>query len=348
MNDSPLCLSICIATFNRCNYIVHTLSSIVNQMMAGMELVIVDGASKDETEAVVGRFMASHPEVLIRYFREEKNSGVDADYDKAVCYANGRYCWLMTDDDVLVDGAMERICKALLSAPDLLVLNAEIRDVKCERILDASMIKMGSDRRYSINDRDELISDLGHCLSFIGSVVINRDIWMSREREQFYGTAFVHVGVIFELPRISDVVVITSPMIAIRYGNAMWTARGFEIWNFKWPDLIWATKGVSDAAKARVCAREPWRNVKQLVLARALGSYSVVQYVQFLRARTTGLTRLVTYLVSILPMRFVNVLVSLYLMALKPDARMAMYDLSRARSSTWITRYVARVIGVSS
>ena len=37
----------------------------------------------------------------LRYFRESVNSGVDRDYDKAVGYASGEYCWLMTDDDLL-------------------------------------------------------------------------------------------------------------------------------------------------------------------------------------------------------------------------------------------------------
>jgi abequosyltransferase len=337
-----------MATFNRASFIRETLESIVKQMLPSIELVIVDGASKDDTETVIRCFIRNNPDVHIRYYREEKNSGVDADYDKAVGYATGQYCWLMTDDDLLLDGAVARILEALHAKPDLVVVNAEIRDVECTRVLDRSMSKLNMDRRYAVSDRDLLLAETGHCLSFIGSVVIDRALWMGRARQPFYGTAFIHVGVIFQMPAIGSVLAIATPLIAIRYGNAMWTARGFEIWNFKWPDLIWGTEGVSDAAKSRVCAREPWRNAKQLVLARALGSYSVAQYAEYLRARTGGLRRLAAFLISIVPAGLVNALVSLYLLVLRNDARMTIYDLSRAQSSTFVARWAARATGIAS
>ena len=60
-------LSICIATLNRGAYIGETLDTIVGQLRDDVELVIVDGASKDDTEAVVGRYVAA--DVRVRYVR---------------------------------------------------------------------------------------------------------------------------------------------------------------------------------------------------------------------------------------------------------------------------------------
>src|SRR3990172_8001177 len=100
-------LSVCIATFKRATFIGETLESILGQVEPGVEVVVVDGASPDDTEEVVRRLAVAHSG--LRYHREPVNSGVDADYDKAVGYAQGEYCWLMTDDDVLVPGAIARV-----------------------------------------------------------------------------------------------------------------------------------------------------------------------------------------------------------------------------------------------
>ena len=51
-------LSICIATLNRGAFIGETLDTIVPQLRDDVELVIVDGASKDNTGEVVGRYVA--------------------------------------------------------------------------------------------------------------------------------------------------------------------------------------------------------------------------------------------------------------------------------------------------
>ena len=80
-------LSLCIATYNREAFIGETLQAIVAQLPNDMELVIVDGASSDNTAEVVARFAQRHPQ--LRYYREAVNSGVDKDFDKAVCYARG-------------------------------------------------------------------------------------------------------------------------------------------------------------------------------------------------------------------------------------------------------------------
>jgi glycosyltransferase involved in cell wall biosynthesis len=54
-------LSICIATYNRANYISETLNSIVAQLLDNVEVVIVDGASTDNTKEVVSIFVDKYP-----------------------------------------------------------------------------------------------------------------------------------------------------------------------------------------------------------------------------------------------------------------------------------------------
>src|ERR1035437_7960952 len=143
LRSADMKLSICIATFLRANFIAETLDSILGQMQENVEIVVVDGASPDNTRGVIAQYLIKYPEV--RYYREESNSGVDRDYDKAVGYASGEYCWLMTDDDLLVPGAIKRVLSALDDRCELSVVNAEVRNVDFSKRLNKSLIKVSSD-----------------------------------------------------------------------------------------------------------------------------------------------------------------------------------------------------------
>ncbi|UUZ71759.1 glycosyltransferase [Polaromonas sp. P1(28)-8] len=338
----PVKLSICIATFNRGPFIAMTLDSILGQMQPGVELVVVDGASPDETPEVMAQYLLRYP--AIRYYREPENSGIDRDYDKAVGYAKGEFCWLMTDDDLLRAGSVSRVLDSIDANPDLVVVNAEVKNADFSTVLDPSILKFSSDREYAEKDGEKFFSEVASYLSFIGGVVIKRHLWLERDRASYYGTLFVHVGVIFQQPPINRVKVIADPLIVIRYGNAMWTVRGFEIWMFKWPQLIWSFADFSDQSKSAVCSREPWRLIKKLVLYRAIGGYGVSEYRQFIAAKAQGMSRGLYIAIAIFPATILNFFSSLYCALVNRNARSGLYDLSRSRHATWASRLLGRLL----
>ena len=344
-SDSPIRLSICMATYKRANFIGQTIDSILGQMQDGMELVIVDGASPDNTEEVVSIYSARHANV--RYFKEDVNSGIDGDYDKAVSYARGEYCWLMTDDDLLKAGAVETLIKALEESHDLVVLNSEVWNRDYSSLLVPRFAPIDADRRYSARDMDKLFMDAAGAISFIGCVVIRRRSWLSRTRVPYYGTLFVHFGVIFQSPALGSVLLVAAPLIAIRYGNAMWTPRGFEIWMFKWPDLLWSFEGISAASKSMISAPQPWRQLRKLLLYRAMGSFGITEYRKFLRPNVGRWDSLAPRFVALVPASVANALASVYCLLFSRGSRTNVYDLARSVSSTWVARSVAQVLRVN-
>jgi glycosyltransferase involved in cell wall biosynthesis len=339
--SSVLRLSICITTFKRGPFIAETLDSILPQIGDGVELLVVDGASPDNTPEVMEDYVARHPG--IRYFREKENSGVDGDYDKAVAYALGRYCWLMTDDDLLNEGAVATVLKVLEDDPDLVVVNSELKTVDMSMVLAGNMLELAGQEKYDPPEAELAFVDIAKYMSFIGGVVIKRSVWLDRDRASYYGSLFIHVGVVFQRP-VGLVRVIRRPLIAIRYGNAMWTPRGFEIWMFKWPGLIWSLANYSSEAKARICMREPWQMKKKILLYRALGGYGREEFRRFIAPKVSGFSRLTYATIAVLPPALMNSLASVYCAFINRKARSDLYDLSRSRHATWLSRALARLL----
>lgn len=333
-------LSICIATYNRSRFIGETLDSILCQLPSDVELIVVDGASPDDTEKVVRPY--HERSANLRYFREPENSGVDKDYDKAVNYARGEFCWLMTDDDLLLPGAIRRVLLALAPEIDLLVINSEVRDADLRKTLDLNFLKLTVDKVYKPEDASDFFADAGNALSFIGGTVIRRSVWLSRAREPYFGSLFIHMGVIFQAPLTGLAKVVVTPLLLIRYGNAMWTARGFEIWMFKWPELIWSFSGISSEAKTKVVSERPWHRPRALVVQRGIGAYGMAEYQLFIASRTHGVLKFAWWAMALMPGKLINTCAALYCYMF--GLRGGLYDMARSRHATWLSRWLGSLL----
>jgi len=340
IKNKHLKLSICIATYNRGDFIGETLDSILSQMSPEVELVIVDGASPDNTPEVMAEYVSTHPE--IRYYREKENSGVDADFDKVVGYARGDYCWLMTDDDFLHPNALKRVIAAIEQEPELVVVNSEVRNADLSSVLKDRILPITDDRQYGVNDNDKFYRESGSYLSFIGAVVIRRELWLRRDRASYYGTLFIHFGVIFQHTPIKEIYVISEPLIILRYGNAMWKPRGFEIWMFKWPQLVWSFNDFSDDDKLCITALEPWRNLRELFYYRAIGAYSSAIFYSFISPHLQGISWFKAYSVSIFPGSLANIIYVCYFALTKRASSMTWYEFLNCQYATKLSHWVAK------
>lgn len=341
---STIQLSICIATFNRGSIIYQTLDSISTQLSPQIELLVVDGASTDDTETVMSNYCAQNPGV--RYIRETSNSGVDADFDKAISYARGEYCWLMTDDDLLIPGAVQRVLEEIASGPDLVLVDAEVLNIDFTKLLQRSRMSLERDRYFDEAD-DSFLTLAGDTLSFIASVIIRREVWLDRDREPYYGSLFIHCGVIFQMPALQGIKVLAEPLIQIRYGNAMWTPRSFEIWMFIWPGLIWGFPEFNDDAKQAVCRREPWRNAMELFKHRAKGSYSFAEYRKYLQQRASGWDKLRAVLIALTPAVLANFLAVAFVITISRQSRLGLSDLLDSPHATAASRWLSRLFPLS-
>lgn len=341
VNQPPIRLSICIATYARAAFIRQTLESILLQADLRVEVLIVDGASPDDTELVVGAMQAKYPRLV--YHREQSNSGVDRDFDKAVRYARGDYCWLMSDDDILVPDAVATVINNLRDDPELVIVNAEIRNKDLSTVLKSNQLGIVEDCEFSAQDHQRLFAATANYLSFIGAVVIRRATWLARERDPYFGSLFVHMGVIFQLPALGRSKVIARPLIRIRYGNALWTARAFQIWMFNWPRLIWSFDHLDMQARQNVSPQFPASSLRTLLWYRAIGAYGPHEKARLLRDGDRSHIHSLAGIVGYLPVKPLNAALAIYCyFSRHGDARMKLYDLSRVSVASHIASWLAR------
>ncbi len=311
MTEPGIILSICITTRNRADFLRQTLASILPQAGSRVEVVIVDGASTDHTRQVVLEYQGGFP--CLRYFRMETNSGVDRDYNATVEAARGEYCWFMSDDDLFKPGAVRTILDETSKNYSAMIVNAEDWNSDLTERIHERRLPVDHNRVYAPSERERLFIDTAHHLSFIPALVIRRDIWMSREREKYFGSWFAHIGVVFQAPLPSDAILISAPLVAIRNENISWGGRMFEIWMIKWPDLIWSFPGISDSSKEKICPNRPTMDWRALLAYRARGAYSLKEYKQYILPNTSERrSRILPALVSVIPPSFINMLSLVY------------------------------------
>lgn len=304
-------LSLCISTFNRANVIGATLDSIISQAPQECEIVVSDNASSDGTEAVVTEYARRFKN--LRYFRQSTNDGFDRNFDRVVELARGEYCWLMSDDDFLRPGAIATILEALRSSFSLILVNYERRDAAMSKVLLPRAADFMQNRVYASEDLDRLFLETVAVSIYIGSIVIERGIWLSRERQKYYGSMLIHLAVIYQARLPSQTLLVAEPFVSYRMGNTttFWPSS-FEILLIRYPSLVWSS-ALSDTTKRTICHPEPWKNLRTLLLCRAMGWYSFAEYERWIRSNLRfGCARSISWLIAHAPGAVVNAIYLVY------------------------------------
>jgi glycosyltransferase involved in cell wall biosynthesis len=97
-------VSVCVPSYRGAAHIAATIESALAQTFSDFELLIVDDDSPDETAEVVSRYV----DPRLRFLRNERRLGAEANWNRCLHVARGRYFKLLPQDDLLAPRCLAR------------------------------------------------------------------------------------------------------------------------------------------------------------------------------------------------------------------------------------------------
>lgn len=198
-------LSVSIPIYNFANFIPQTLDSIVSQEGGkAIEIVVLDGASTDDTPTIIESYRAKYPN--IKYVRMPQKGGIDRDMAHSVTHASGDYVWLFSGDDIMLPGAIHRVLKEIRSGRDLYLCKHMEYVADLSKWLEWPTLAAPDGAVFELSDATMRLDYFSRAInteaffSFIGGLIVRRATW---ERvplnEEFVGACWAHAARMFEL-----------------------------------------------------------------------------------------------------------------------------------------------------
>lgn len=104
-------ISVIIPCYNGARFISETLESVVLQAIPGLDLILVDDGSTDDSIRVAGEFFRAHPEIPSRVI-QQANAGANAARNTGLAAAAGDWVLFLDSDDRLRPGALKTLLAA--------------------------------------------------------------------------------------------------------------------------------------------------------------------------------------------------------------------------------------------
>lgn len=124
MNDRAVLISVVVPTYNYVNYLPRALDSIISQVQADMEIVVVDDGSTDGTVELLQRYADQVP--CLRVLRQA-NAGAGAARNAGIRAARGAYVLPLDADDELMPAALATVVDVVRKDPSVdIVLGAYV------------------------------------------------------------------------------------------------------------------------------------------------------------------------------------------------------------------------------
>ncbi len=187
-------LSLCLPTYKRCALLGGALRAVLEQitptLAPDVEVIVLDNASPDDTQAVIGRVRADFPDILLHSFRHPENVGADANFIEAVRQSRGEFVYLLSDDDILLPGAVARLISLIRAHPDMDAFAVNVREFLHSTDEEAtSFFKLDGD--LILRDRDQALILLNTILTFMSCLVFRRETVAARDYADKVGTLLV-------------------------------------------------------------------------------------------------------------------------------------------------------------
>lgn len=122
-------VSVIIPTFNRGPFLERCVRSVLDQTYPRLECLVMDGASKDDSVAILTRLAAADPR--LRFVSEPDRGEVDA-VNKGLDLVRGDLVGIQASDDFYVPDALEHAVRFLCAHPEFIGVAGDARYVDAQ------------------------------------------------------------------------------------------------------------------------------------------------------------------------------------------------------------------------
>jgi glycosyl transferase family 2 len=110
-------VDVCVPCYNYGRFLTQCVGSVLAQTAVDVRVLILDDASTDETQEIGEGLAAGDPRV--QYRRHAANAGHLATYNEGIAWAAADYFVLLSADDLLTPGALDRAVTLMEARPDV-------------------------------------------------------------------------------------------------------------------------------------------------------------------------------------------------------------------------------------
>ena len=115
-------VSILIPSYNYAHYLDETIRSALNQTYTDYELIIIDNASTDNTDQVVGKYLQ---DPRVRYYKNATNLGLVGNYNRGLEFCQGEYIKCLCADDKFHPQLLEKYVAIMDQYPSVSLVTCD-------------------------------------------------------------------------------------------------------------------------------------------------------------------------------------------------------------------------------
>lgn len=197
-------LSICIPTYNRDRFLKDLINVLKEQITGGLEkyveVIFSDNCSVDNTRKLILEYAKENS--YVKYYKNEENIGFGRNYLKSASYASGVFTWILGDDDLPADGAVEELIKVIQKRADddIILFNFTQKDLYMRKSIKNFTALSGKTFEFKLSDDCELLDYLKDAqyssilFSYISSYVFRSSSFSQASvKEKYKNHPFTHL-----------------------------------------------------------------------------------------------------------------------------------------------------------
>lgn len=188
-------LTLGIPTYNRADLLPHLLDNLLEQITPDIsdriDISICDNASSDQTESVVHRYIARHPNI-IHYVKNEINIGFSANVDRVVRISKGDYVLIMSDDDALEPYALSEVLDTLNTRQNIGLITLAYQSWNKDLTSPARPFFAARNKFYETGT-EFVNNEQSFPPALISGYVVNKALWASTFQSRYLATNSIHL-----------------------------------------------------------------------------------------------------------------------------------------------------------